>query len=105
MGIGNAGNQSCRDQWTNAGDRLKATAQFIRPVPGEDTPVSLEDLPLDQHELGPQRLQAFPRYRRYSLVGPFVDEPEQPLHAVTANTATIPNSAMWARNALTSIVR
>ena len=54
-------------------------------MPGKDAPVSLQDLPFDQHELGPQRLKAFPRYKRQPLVGPVVDEPKEPLHAVAAD--------------------
>jgi hypothetical protein len=85
MGIGDAGNQGRRDQRANARDGLKSPAQRIGAVPGKDAPVSLQDLPLGQHELGPQRVKAFPRHRRHVLVGPLVDEPQQPLHAVAAD--------------------
>src|SRR3989442_6078771 len=70
----------------NTGDRFKAPAQLIRPVPGKDTPVSLEDLPLHQRELGLQGPQAFLCCRRYTLIHPSVDEPEQPLYTVAADT-------------------
>jgi hypothetical protein len=81
-----AGNQGGCNQGANAGDRFKASAQFIRPVPGKDTSVSLEDLPLHEHELSLQCPQAFLCGGRETLIHPSVDQQEQPLYTVAADT-------------------
>jgi hypothetical protein len=53
-------------------------------VPGKDAPVSLEDLPLHQHELSLQCPQAFLCGGRE--MHPSVDQQEQPLYTVAADT-------------------
>jgi len=86
MRIRDTGNQGGRDQRANARYRFKAPAQLIRPVPGKDAPVSLEDLPLHQHELSLQCPQAFRCCGRETLIHPSVDQQEQPLYTVAADT-------------------
>jgi hypothetical protein len=66
-------------------ESLQGAAQLIRPVPGKKTPVSLEDLPLHQHQLSLQCPQSFHCCLRYTLIHPVMDEPEQPLYTVAAD--------------------
>jgi len=92
MRIWDTGNQGGRDQRANARDRFKAPAQLIRPVPGKDAPVSLEDLPLHQHELSLQCPQAFLCGGRETLIHPSISRsslstPLRPIPAMMPNSA------------------
>ncbi len=105
MWIGNRGNQSGRDQGTNAGNIVKAPADLARTVPGKNAAVRIENLMLHHLKLSAQGQETATRARRYAVIIAILDDLQQPLQPIAANPGTIPNSARWARRALISVVR
>ena len=85
MRIGDRGNQSGRNQRTDAGNIVKAPADLARAVPGKNATIRIEDLMLHHLKLIAQGQETITRDRRHAVIIAIVDDLQQPLQPIAAD--------------------
>ena len=85
MRIGDRGNQRGCDQRANAGNVIKASADFAHPVPGENAAVRIDDLTFHHLKLSAQGQETIACRRGDTVIVAILDDVEQPLQPVAAD--------------------